>query len=206
METTYEVKSKINTMYTHTATAYFQGFKFIQNNIEINCNIPVPEKNWAFLDMQNLYKGVREKGWKIDWVLFREYLKKKLFVTKAIIFMGYIKKNKRIYKRFKKAGFILEFREVFELADGTIDGGNVDADLASYTMDYKNDYHQAVIVADDGDYCRTIESLIRQDKLKLIISSHTICETSNMIKRIASKLILSIQALRPFIEFKQKEF
>ncbi len=30
--------------------------------------------NWAFLDMQNLYKGVQERGWKIQWEEFRKYL------------------------------------------------------------------------------------------------------------------------------------
>jgi len=40
------------------------------------------ENNWAFLDMQNLHKGVCEEGWKIKWEYFREYLRKELNVTK----------------------------------------------------------------------------------------------------------------------------
>lgn len=192
----------INTSYISTATTYFSGLNFPQYGNEIMLNIPKPEGNWAFIDMQNLYKGVQEKKWKINWKLFRQYLEQKYAVTKAVVFMGYVKENIGLYHSLKNAGFVLEFRKVNQLKDGRIDGGNVDADLASYVMDYKNDYEKAIIIADDGDYCRTIESLVRQKKLALIISSHSIKETSYLIKKIAPKIILSIESLRPIIEYK----
>ena len=195
----------ISTSYISTVTTTFPGLNFAQYGKEIMFNISLPEKNWAFIDMQNLYKGIQEKGWKINWKLFREFLKQKYDVTKAVVFMGYVKENTGLYHRLKDAGFVLEFRKVNQLKGGKIDGGNVDADLASYVMDYKNDYNKAIIIADDGDYCRTIESLVRQDKLELVISSHSIKDTSYLIKRIASKSILSIENLRSFIEFKPKE-
>lgn len=195
----------ISASYISTVTTSFPGLNFSQYGKEIMFNVSLPEKNWAFIDMQNLYKGVQERGWKINWKQFREFLKQKYDVTKAVIFMGYVKENAGLYHLLKNAGFVLEFRKVNLLKDGTIDGGNVDADLASYVMDYKSDYNKAIIIADDGDYCRTIESLVRQNKLELVISSHSIKDTSYLIKRVASKSILSIESLRPIIEFKSKE-
>jgi hypothetical protein len=152
--------------------------------------------------MQNLHKGVRENLWSVDWSLFREYLNKVYDVTRAVVFMGFIKKNQSLYDHIENAGFVIEFREVNQLGNGKIDGGNVDADLASYVMDYKNDYRKAIIVADDGDYARTIQSLKRQNKLQLIISSHSIEKTSRLIKEIALEFILSINTIRHLIESK----
>mgnify|MGYP001568086959 CR=1 FL=1 len=165
---------------------------------------PVSENNWAFVDMQNLYKGVQERGWNIRWESFRQYLKDRFNVTRAIAFLGYIKEYQSIYNHLRNAGFILEFRQVKMLSNGTIDGGNVDADLASYVMDYKNEYHKAIIVADDSDYCRTIKSLKRQNKLRLIISSHLIRNTSELIKQVVGRdQILIIHSLRNQIGYSQ---
>jgi hypothetical protein len=150
--------------------------------------------------MQNLYKGVQEKGWKIDWEKFRHYLRERYSVTKAVIFMGYLKEYKDLYNYLRWADFVLEFRPVKRLGNGTIEGGNVDADLASYVMDYKNNYNKAIIVADDSDYCRTIKSLNRQHKLKRIISSHPIKNTSELIKKsVDCSLIISIHSIRNLI-------
>jgi len=190
-----------NLIYTSTATVNLQGYKFMQNNTEIQCEFPI-KMNWAFLDMQNFYKGVQENGWKVNWTSFREHLKEKYGVSKAVVFMGYIKKNAWLYRILENAGFELEFRTVNIIGD-KVDGGNVDADLASYVMDHKGDYDKAIIVADDGDYCRTIESLAKQDKLKLIISSHSIKKTSRLIKGIVPEFIVSVDSIKQLIEYKE---
>lgn len=157
----------------------------------------VIHNNWVFLDMQNLNMGVKERGWNIKWGSFRQYLRSKYNVTEAIAFMGYIKEYGALYTHLERSGFSLAFRQVRRLNDGTIEGGNVDADLASCVMDYKNEYNKAIIVADDGDYQRTIQSLNRQNKLELIISSHLIKHTSQLIKQVVSReQILSIHSLR----------
>jgi hypothetical protein len=205
MEIKFHINNKLNAIYTSTSTAYIWGKNNFQNDTEINNNIPVSENNWAFLDMQNLHKGVQEKGWRINWKLFRDYLEREHHVTKAVVFLGYLKNHTGFYNCLQRAGFILEFRTVTMLESGKIDGGNIDADLASYVMDYKNDYSKAIIIADDGDYYRTIKSLNEQNKLKLIISSHSFHKTSYLIKRIASDLILSIDRLRHTIELKENK-
>jgi len=168
-----------------------------------NSTRPATEQNWLFIDAQNFYKGIKERGWQIDWMLFRQFLTKKYDIVKAIIFMGYIEKYRPLYHHLQQAGFEIEFREVRVLGDGTIDGGNVDADLASYVMDYKMEYDKAVIVADDSDYLRTLKSLVNQNKLKALISSHLLKHTSQLIKRaIAPEFITTIHSFRNQIENK----
>ncbi len=156
-----------------------------------------PVQNWVFIDLQNLYKGVEERGWKINWKSFRTHLAQKYFAAKAVIFTGYVPRYAWLYKKLTLAGFQVETRPTRILPDGTINGGNIDADLASFVMDYKTDYTQAIIVADDADYYRTIQSLKRQNKLKLIISSHLLANTSSLIKELVNRdMLISIHSLR----------
>lgn len=162
-----------------------------------------PAYNWACLDLQNLYKGIKNRGWKINWQTFREYLYEFHNVTHAVMFLGFVKENVWLYKSLRKAGFHLEFRETMRLKDGKIDGGNVDADLTSFVMDHKDEYAQAVIVADDGDYQRTLVSLQQQGKLRSVISSHLISKTSHLLRKaLPAEKFISIHSLRNKIESK----
>jgi len=188
--------------YISTATVNLQGFRFQQNNTIANYGTSTRERNWAFLDMQNLYKEVSKRNWKINWKIFRQYLEKKYNVTKAIGFLGYMKENEHVYQFLKRAGFILEFRMVNRLKNGEVKG-NVDVDLVAYALNNINDYNKAIIIADDCDYCGIINNLKMQNKLSLIISSHSKNKTSNLIKRIASEFILSIDSIRHIIEYKK---
>jgi NYN domain len=155
------------------------------------------ESNWVFIDIQNLYQGIKERNWQINWSAFRQYLSKKYNAAKAVVFIGHVSKYARLYKKLRAAGFHIEFRQVYVDRNGLISGGNVDADLAAYVFDKKSEYSKAIIVADDGDYHRTIQSLKQQNKLKLIISSHLLARTSQLIKNAVSKdMLISIHGLR----------
>ena len=161
--------------------------------------------NWAFIDIQNLYKATKYSGWKLDLKKFREYLAVELNVIRAIFFMGYIERNEWLYKKIKKAGFEIEFRSVRLLSNGIVDGGNVDADIASFLMDNKYSYNKAVVVANDGDYAKMCQSLVRQNKLAMVISSNVMRLTSNYIKQeVPRELIMSINSIRPIVESKLK--
>lgn len=162
-----------------------------------------PAYNWAFVDIQNLYLGIKNRGWKINWSAFREHLYEAHNVTHAIIFLGFIKENNWLYRSLRKAGFHLEFRETMRLHDGSIDGGNIDADLTSFVMDHKTEYAQAVIVADDGDYQRTLVSLQQQGKLRSVISSHILARTSHLLRKVLpAEKFISIHSLRNKVESK----
>ena len=54
-------------------------------------------KNYTFIDAQNLYLGIGELGWKMDYKRFRVYLKEKYGVEKAYMFMGFLPSNQELY-------------------------------------------------------------------------------------------------------------
>ena len=94
------------------------------------CIIPPTEQhtetNYCFLDAQNLYQGIKERGWKINWYSFRQYLHKKYNVVKAVVFIGFVKGNEWLYTILHDAGFELEFKETRILRNGQLDNGNCD--------------------------------------------------------------------------------
>lgn len=163
------------------------------------------ERNYAFVDAQNLYMGTKLRGWKIHLPSFRRYLRDKYQVAKAIVFIGYIKGNEWIYDLLQNAGFLLEFRQTRVLSNGKFDNGNCDCDLVAYALDAKNEYDKAVIIANDSDYISTIQRLSRQQKLKMVISPQAIETTSYQIKKsVVPELLTSIQDIRSIIEFRKR--
>jgi endonuclease YncB( thermonuclease family) len=56
------------------------------------------ERNYAFIDGQNMHKGTVQQGWRVDYGKFRVYLRNKYQVEKAYIFFGYLKENEFFYQ------------------------------------------------------------------------------------------------------------
>ena len=92
-------------------------------------------KIFAFIDSQNLNLGTSKdiyknkkriyKGWKLDYKKFRQYLADKFRVKKAFLFIGYIKKNKKIYERLESFGYNLVYKPTVKDNQGKAKG-NVD--------------------------------------------------------------------------------
>lgn len=155
------------------------------------------ENRFAFIDSQNLNLGTSKdiyrkkkliyKGWKLDFKKFRIYLADKFKVKKAFLFIGYIKKNEKLYKRLKSFGYELIFKPTVSDRKGKIKG-NVDAELVLYSaaIEYRN-YDKAVIVSGDGDFYCLLEFLKKRKKLGRIIVPNVKSESS---------------LLRPFQEYK----
>lgn len=130
------------------------------------------ENNYAFIDSQNVYKGVRrDLGWSIDWARFRVYLKHKYDVTNAYLFIGFMPEHNDIYDELQKAGFILKFKPVLPEGEGGVKG-NIDADLVLQAMiDYPK-YDKAVIVSSDGDFYSLVRYLYGNQKLLAVLSPY----------------------------------
>ncbi|MEK7525270.1 MAG: NYN domain-containing protein [Patescibacteria group bacterium] len=123
---------------------------------------------YAFIDSQNLNLGVRSQGWKLDFSKFLVYLKDKLKVAKAFLFIGYLKENQKLYRSLAKSGYTLVYKPIAHGEYGKVKG-NVDAELVLHTMiEYKN-FDQAVIVTGDGDFFCLVEYLNKKGKFKRII-------------------------------------
>lgn len=147
------------------------------------------ENNFAFIDSQNVYKGIqRDLGWQLDWSRFRVYLKHKYDVATAYLFIGFIPEHNDIYDELQKAGFVLKFKPV--LPNGK-DGvkGNVDADLVLQAMtDYPN-YDKAVLVSSDGDFYSLTRYLYDNNKLLAVLSPHRKTCSSLLRKSAKDKMV-----------------
>lgn len=143
---------------------------------------------YAFVDSQNLNLGTSKsiyknrkriyKGWKLDFKKFRQYLFDKFRVTKAFLFIGYIKQNEKMYRRLRSYGYKLIFKPTVKDNLGK-PKGNVDAELVLHAaaIEYPN-YDKAVIVSGDGDFYCLHKYLKRNKKLLRIIIPNTKSESS----------------------------
>lgn len=144
------------------------------------------ETIYAFIDSQNLNLGTNKniykngkliyKGWKLDFKKFRQYLSDKFRAQKAFLFIGYIKKNRNLYRNLKRFGYELVFKPTVKDNSGKLKG-NVDAELVlhSAAIEFPH-YDKAVIVA--GDYRCLHEFLIENKKLFKIIIPNRKSESS----------------------------
>jgi len=109
------------------------------------------ENNYAFIDGQNLNLGIKNLGWKLDYMRFRKYLVDKYSVITAYYFIGYVAGNQPLYSELQKAGYVLVFKSTIPDSNGNVKG-NIDADLVLQAMIDFSNYDKAIIVTSDGDF------------------------------------------------------
>ena len=124
---------------------------------------------YAFIDSQNLNRGIKSQGWSLDFTKFRQYLRNKYAVTKAYLFIGYKAGNEALYTHLQEMGYVLILKPTLELPDGRVKG-NVDAELVLHTMIHFPHYNQAIIVSGDGDFFCLVEYLEKKHKLLKILA------------------------------------
>lgn len=129
------------------------------------------EKNFAYIDWQNLHFWTKSKWWKIDLFKFRIYLKDKFNVEEAYYFLWCVDESlDELYTDLQKAGFIVIFREHSNWMKGK-KKWNVDTDIVYEIMkcSYENLSDKIVLVSWDWDYIKTVKHLIKHKKLKKIL-------------------------------------
>lgn len=158
------------------------------------------ENNYAFIDGQNLYLGVRELGWKLDYQRFRVYLAEKYGVKKAYLFMGYVPGNQALYKDLQEWGYLLVFKHVLIPNDGRKPKGNVDADLVLQSMIEYENYERALLVTSDGDFYSLVDYLYTQKKLERVLAP---CRSncSILLRQKAKDRMNFIEDLKGILEF-----
>ncbi len=160
------------------------------------------EKNYAFIDSQNLNLGIRSLGWKLNYRRFRAYLTDKYNIKVAYLFIGYIQNNQDLYASLQAAGYILIFKPTLPDEKGEIKG-NVDADLVLQVMlDYEK-YDKAIIVTSDGDFYSLVKYLYKQKKLQFVMSPY-IKTCSTLLKKNAREKIIYMDNLRNKLEYNKK--
>jgi uncharacterized LabA/DUF88 family protein len=143
--------------------------------------------HYAFIDAQNVHRGIKSLGWQVNWLKFRVYLKEKYKVNTAYLFLGYLPTNQNLYAELQKAGFILIFKPVILDHNGKAKG-NCDADLVLHAMVEINNYEKAVIVTSDGDFYSLVKHLYGAEKLLMVLSPHVLT-CSKLLKKEAKEKI-----------------
>mgnify|MGYP001160712600 FL=1 len=142
-------------------------------------------KNYAYIDGNNLYRGIESLGWKIDYKRLRVWLKDKYNINKAYIFIGLVPKYKDLYTFLQEAGFTLIFKETVYDGNGKIKG-NCDADLVLRCLIdfYEDNINSVEIITSDGDYAGLIKFLKEKNKLRAVLSPSLEKKCSILIKRL----------------------
>ncbi|GHS85060.1 hypothetical protein AGMMS49957_00330 [Synergistales bacterium] len=147
--------------------------------------------NFAFIDAQNLYQGVKSQGWEVDYRRLRRYLRDKYNVTKAILFIGYIAERQLVYDFLRSCGYEIVFKPTVVIRENGKERikGNVDAELVLHAaaVEYEN-YGQAVIITGDGDFACLVEFLEEKGKLCRVIAPSK--EYSKLLKKYRDKVVV----------------
>lgn len=162
-----------------------------------------PPNNYAFIDTQNIYLGVRDLGWELDWAAFRQHLKGTYGVSVAYLFIGEQPQHRGMYAARQAQGYQLVFKEVVYDRTGKAKG-NVDAELVLQTMiDYHHArYDQAVIVTSDGDFACLVRYLRDQGNLRAVLSPSK-AKASALLKKAARGRLDTLAPLRDRLEHKK---
>ncbi len=145
------------------------------------------ENNFAYIDANNLHKGIKNNNWDLDYYRFRIWLKEKYGVSKAYLFIGLLPSKKDLYTFLQEAGFILIYKEVVFDRNGK-PKGNCDADLVlkSITDYYERgeEFDNSIIVSSDGDYACLIKFLKEKNKLKALLSPNIRKKCSFLLRKL----------------------
>lgn len=154
--------------------------------------------NYAFIDGQNLYSGIKSLGWHLDLGKLRVHLEQKYHVTRAFYFVGYMEPFQPLYKQLQRMGYELVFKEVVQ-GQGHTPKGNVDAHVVLWAMKELMNYDRAVLVSGDGDYYPLVDYLDGQGKLFAVLApNRTYC--SRLLRRSAKGTLRYIEDVRHLVE------
>ena len=127
------------------------------------------QRNFAFIDSQNLNLSIQHQGWKLDFCRFRVYLAEKYRVERAYLFIGYMREHHDLYRSLQEKGFVIIFKPTLKYGEDGLVKGNCDAELVLQAMIDYGDYDKAVIVTGDGDFYCLIKYLLGKAKLGSIL-------------------------------------
>ncbi len=128
-----------------------------------------PLTNYAVIDGQNLYFGIKGLGWKLDYKRLFVHLQETYGVKHAYIFLGYLDEQKPLYEYLSNCGFKIIFKEVAKDGDGK-PKGNVDVDLTLHTVLKMDEYEKVILITSDGDFAPLVEYFLSEKKLRAVIS------------------------------------
>jgi uncharacterized LabA/DUF88 family protein len=121
---------------------------------------------YVFIDAQNLHLGIKDCGWEIDYLKLNIYLKEKYKVSKAFMYLGYIKRYQKLYRYLQNSGFELLFKQVVQKSNTK---GNVDVLLSVDTLRKIDNYSKAVFISADGDFLPLYDYLTKEKRKEILV-------------------------------------
>lgn len=166
--------------------------------------MPRELKNHAYIDANNLYKGINTLGWKIDLKRFRKFLEDRHGVKKSYMFIGFVAANAGLYRDLQNWGYTVVFKPTVPGYKGKIKG-NCDGELILQVMadlmpDATDPCEKIVIVTGDGDFACLVNYLEPREKLKILLSPIE-AKCSILLKK-ATPNITYIEQMRNKLEYK----
>lgn len=155
----------------------------------------------AFIDGNNLHKGVASLGWQLDYRRFRVLLKDRYNVSRAFIFLGYMEENSELYRGLEDAGYTVVFREIAKSSGGLVKA-NCDV-LMTWELGRqlcKKTFGQAILITGDGDFAEVAVELLEADMLHSVIAPN-VKECSYLLRRRSVEFRLTwVEEIRRFVE------
>lgn len=163
------------------------------------------KNNFAYIGGNNLYRGIKDSGWKLDFYRFRRWLTEKYQVKQAYYFIGLLPREKKLYTFLQKAGFILIFKEVIFNSDSGCPKGNCDADLVlqSAIDVFENNCEELILVTSDGDYSGLVRFLLEKGRLRAILSPREKNKCSILLKRTGAPIVF-LDEIKDRLSYKRK--
>lgn len=158
--------------------------------------------NYAFIDSQNLYFGMKRLEWSLDYRRFRVYLREKYCVEKAYMFLGFLPGNDKLYTFLQEAGYTVVFKPVLEIKNGKTKG-NCDAELVLHAMINFSEFDKAVIVSGDGDFHCLVDYLLGKNKLEKVLAASN-ADCSSLLKKLVGQKVSFISDLQVKLSYKKK--
>ncbi len=133
-------------------------------------------KTIVYIDGTNLYMGVQNLGWQLDYQRFRIWFIDKYRADIAYIFLGLILANKELYTKLQECGYVLVYKGVIYDGDGRVKGNcDVELVLKAARDFYENRLEKAVLVVSDGDYACLVSFLKEKGIFQSLISPSNKC-------------------------------
>jgi len=147
------------------------------------------ENTYAFIDSQNLYIGIRDQGWSLDYKKFYIYLKEKYKADRAFIYIGFLKENTPLYAKLKKYGFEIVFKNTKQFGRSRDQiKGNIDVDLTVDAIRKAKEYKNGIFISADGDFIALYDYLFEELNKELIIMVPNSHKYSSFLIKYKSKL------------------
>jgi len=159
------------------------------------------KNNFAYIDGANLYKGIRELGWEIDYKRFCVWLSEKYSVTKKYIFLGFVPTNANLYRDLQNWGYTVVFKPTVSDGRGDIKG-NCDAEMVLQAVSdmYENLFESAVIVTGDGDFACLVNFLKDKNRFERLLSPNP-KKASLLLRKAVPEEIVFLERFRKRLEY-----